>query len=75
MKSRGIVGRRIVAIEQRRVFIHDSDNASCWNVAAIVLDNGVVLRPLTIETDHGEYCTEMIINTQGKRKRGAAATT
>lgn len=81
MKSRGIIGRRIVAIEQRRMNTRaegEGDAKFCWDVKGIVLDNGVVLLPLTVETDHGYYCTELIVNDAGKRKRGAktaAATT
>ena len=54
MRTRGIVGRRIAAIEQVRVRSTPGRRGHT-DVVAIVLDNGIRLVPLTIETDTGEY--------------------
>lgn len=54
MKSRGIVGQKIVSIEQG-IEVTRTDGTKCNVVHALILENGVRLVPITIETDHGDY--------------------
>ena len=62
MKSRGVVGKRIVKIEQSMKM----SNVGMTNaVAAIVLEDGTRLIPSTIETED-EYLTEIAVNTTGR---------
>jgi hypothetical protein len=58
MKAADIIGRKIVRVEQSRVY-RDGYFAG-MDVTAVVLDNGWQLRPLTVETD-GEYGTDLVL--------------
>jgi len=54
VKTRGVLGKRIVAVEQRRE--SRGQGYSPENVVrALVLEDGTRLVPVTIETDTGEY--------------------
>jgi fibrillarin-like rRNA methylase len=57
MKARQVVGRRIVAIEQERVW-NPRRCAWIYHVAAIVLDNGAVLVTGVEELD-ADYAVEL----------------
>lgn len=60
MRSRGVVGRRIVSVRQRRVV--NSGGVPVYDVDAIVLDNGTELRPLVNESpDASCYYVEMLV--------------
>lgn len=52
METRRVVGRKIVAIEQRRT---ETNVGPRYDIEAIVLDNGVRLTFSVIESDGGEY--------------------
>lgn len=53
MKSRGVVGKRIVKVNQHRFW---NENGGCfdWNVDSLELEDGTTLHPVTIETE-AEY--------------------
>lgn len=67
MKTRNVLGKRIVAVKQYRP-------GNRANVAGLVcleyieLDNGTRLVPLTIEGE-SEYHTELILSRKGKATR------
>lgn len=50
MRARGVVGKRIVAIRQRRFF---SEFGGDWvvDVQAIILEDGTELRPLVVPVE------------------------
>ena len=53
MKTRGIVGKRIVRIHQERGATGRGDSVT--NVTAIELEGGAMLIPRTFETERGDY--------------------
>jgi hypothetical protein len=66
MKSRDVVGKRIVRIEQSPM---RSAGQNRPNVFAIVLEDGTELHPITLEAeDASEYGTEIIVYKPRKEK-------
>ena len=59
MKTRGVIGKRIVAIRQTRFFNHNFAGMDV-DVYEIELDDGTLLRPLVNETED-EYVVDMIV--------------
>lgn len=59
MRSRGGVEKRIAKIRQVRV--HDGRTGFFYDVAAIVLEDGTSLVPVTRETEWGEYGNEILV--------------
>lgn len=53
MKSRGVVGKRIVAIEQRP--FSPGHRRRIVDVTALVLEDGTRLEPMTHETEYDYY--------------------
>src|SRR5262245_39830693 len=51
MKTKNVIGRKIIAVRQRRVVL--PLRHVVMDVTDIVLDNGVILRPVVAETDQG----------------------
>lgn len=67
MRARDAVGKRIVKIHQTR---HIVNGYPTYNVEAIELENGTLLCPVTVETDHGAYYVENIVaHKRARRKR------
>jgi hypothetical protein len=54
VNTKKVLGRKIVAVEQAVEFL-GRGRGTANVVRALVLDNGVRLVPVTIETDFGEY--------------------
>lgn len=67
MNTRGIIGRRIVRIDQQRYY---NDQLKCFqhNVDRIVLDDGTVLTPIVAElvTDYG---VDLVVHNRPTRAR------
>ena len=59
MKSRGIVGKRIVAVRQSH-FWNENIRTMDIDVIAIVLEDGTELRPVVSETGC-EYAVDFIV--------------
>jgi hypothetical protein len=56
MKSRGVVGKRIIRIEQGRRSRGDNGARDpAIDVSALILEDGTRLEPYTIETEVGDY--------------------
>jgi hypothetical protein len=68
MKSRDVVGRKIVRVEQERL---PSNTGMVWHVHALVLDNGTKIWPNTCETDWGEYLTELHVHKPWRKSDGS----
>ena len=49
MNTRGVIGKRIVAVRQRR-FYSETVGGMLNEVTEIVLENGTLLRPIAYET-------------------------
>jgi hypothetical protein len=58
MNTRGVIGKKIVRVEQARSW-NGNHNNFVWDVQRIWLEDGSFIYPLTIETDWGEYAVEM----------------
>jgi len=77
MKSRDVIGRKIVAVRQEKrptsgEFGDDRDRkpgAYEWCLDAIILDNGATILFSVIETDGGEY--EIVGRISQPRRRKA----
>jgi hypothetical protein len=68
MRTRGVVGKRIIAIEQeRRSTGRPGARPMC--VSAIVLEDGTRLCPVTVETDFGDYFHEIRIERPARTAR------
>lgn len=60
MRARDAIGRRIVGVRQHPV--RNSGGTTIWDIDAIVLDNGVELRPLVNESEDGScYYVELLV--------------
>jgi hypothetical protein len=57
MKTRGVIGKRIVAVEQGRES-RGQGYSPANDVRALVLEDGTRLVPVTIESATGEYMHE-----------------
>ena len=57
MNTRQVIGQTITKVDQARLV--DSAGQVEYDVYRIHLSNGVILSPITIETDTGEYGTSM----------------
>lgn len=69
MISRGIVGKRIVKIHQAR-YETRPDTAHphpVINVTALELEDGTLLKPMTIETETGEYAHDFVVVKPGAK--------
>lgn len=72
MKTRGIIGQRIVAIRQT-VFYNRNTGTMHTDVTAIELENGTVLCPVTVELDSGgDYAHDFGVHKPKKRLRKKA---
>ena len=60
MKSRDVVGKKIVAIRQGVWSQQQGANINCWTVEALVLEDGTELRFTTVEGE-GEYGTNIVV--------------
>lgn len=72
MKSRGVVGKKIVKIHQTRLPANTGELT--WCVTSIELEDGTLLRPHTLELDDHDvdgYGTMLIVV---KRKKVKPAT-
>ena len=59
MRTKGIIGRRIVDVRQSRAM---GTGGPVFDVDAIVLDNGVELRPIVAEVPNGStYLVKMLV--------------
>jgi hypothetical protein len=59
VKTENVIGRRIVGVRQHRAM---ATGGPAYDVDAIVLDNGVELRPFTRETPSANnYIVEMLV--------------
>lgn len=69
MKSRGVVGKRIVAVEQavRNPRISGRRRVAC--VDALVLEDGTRLVPVVQENDFAEYWVDLVVSRPRKSKR------
>lgn len=67
MRSRDIVGKRIVKVEQTRV--DDGRGHMIWDVEAFVFEDGTRLIPMTVETE-ADYLHRFIVQ---KLERGRKA--
>ena len=68
MRARELVGRRVVAVRQYPV--RASSGVRKWTVQSIVLDNGTVLIPSTIELDSADgYGTEFLAVRRERERR------
>ncbi len=67
MKARGVVGKRIVRIDQTQFF---NKNTGKMDVAlgALVLEDGTRLIPLVIETEY-EPVVDLVVNVRGRRQK------
>jgi hypothetical protein len=59
VKTRGIIGKRIVAIRQVRY--QDAVRGLVIGVDAIVLEDGTELRPFAHETEDSDYPVDMLV--------------
>lgn len=68
MRARDVVGRRVVAVEQQRVW---DQGTGGWvvHVHALVLDNGARLAPVVLELED-DYAVELLVVKP--RKEGGA---
>jgi hypothetical protein len=63
MKLRGVVGKRIKSIRQRR---KRSNAGMVWDVEAIVLEDGTVLLPNVAQWRGNGYLVEFLVVKDGK---------
>jgi hypothetical protein len=69
MKTRGIIGRTIVAIEQERM--NSTGRCDAPHVTKIVLDNGWWLEPVTVEHYEGAfYGTDFFVHKPKAKPNG-----
>lgn len=59
--SRDVVGRRIVAVQQVR-FQARPRGPAVIDVLGLVLDNGSIIKPITVETELGEYAHDFVVS-------------
>lgn len=59
MNARDAVGKRITKVEQVRLNAH-RHSRMVTVLERIILEDGTVLKPVTHETEHGEYWTELV---------------
>lgn len=64
MRSRDVVGKRIVKVHQQRV--NDGRGGTVWDLDSLELEDGTRLIPMTIETE-GDYCHKLLVS---KPERG-----
>ena len=78
MKTHNVIGRRIVKIEQEQRPTRERWDKRTkqmvpsgyeWTVQAIVLDNGVRLGFITVETEFGEYEHTIVQQRPASRKK------
>lgn len=67
MKARGVVGKRIVRIEQERAY--DEFGTLYMNILAIELEDGTRMWPVVGELD-GDYAVDLAVVGPGRRRRG-----
>lgn len=65
MKKSLVIGRKIVEVRQHRTT--DQSGLPVWDVTSIVLDNGTVLIPQTVELGH-DYATEIHVYPQKNKE-------
>jgi hypothetical protein len=61
MRSRGVVGKRIVRIDQKVISVDHTGDRRTNVVFQFVLEDGTLLVPITIETDWGDYGHEFVV--------------
>lgn len=59
LRSKDVVGKRIVKVEQSRA--SNGRGKMVWDVEALVLEDGTRLIPVTVETE-GDYFHKFIVN-------------
>lgn len=65
MKTRGVIGKRIVRVEQGRT-ARGQGYSPANDVRALVLEDGTRLVPMTIESETGEYMHEISVQRPGQ---------
>lgn len=66
MKGAGVIGKRIVRIEQERFYNRNSGRLDV-NVQALVLEDGTRIWPVTTETD-GDYAHDFGVSKPKRRR-------
>lgn len=66
MKTRTVIGKRIVSVVQRKTSC-GSGRDPAYSVRFLELENGVRLRPIVIETET-DYLVDFVATEPGQRK-------